>query len=462
MVGPVRRVIILSLLVGAGACHGSAPGSPGAGGAKAGAGGSAGGGGRGGAAGVAGAIGTAGAGGLAAGTGGAGDGAWLNDPAVWTAVPGGEPCGIAVADVTKPGAPAARTWSSCGDGCLVASALTLPSDNEGAGRNASAAATVGSEVFVRMETGNPTPYTLVVITRLSDGVPVAAVKQTASFSSCGIMASQHAALAFPFLLPSPSSVLVGLASHGDGAVTWSPVQSLPALNVQVMSNDLGWAIQLDDGSVRALMPPTGAMTRLLDQGFVPTAQGGAVLDRMVWSSAYLGVDPEVIVGYTPAAGVQQLVAQETDDHIVALSDTTVVWIGTTGLHRHDGLYETAQLFWALWPEPAGPLSINAGPLLPATNGLSSLKTWGDFAATIGCPSALDTCELLVVKLSTGKLWRIPRRPGAVFLDVMAVSPTELLLDEIDYPGGYVQIIKRLVRLDLTRLDALERSPESSD
>ncbi len=447
----------MSLLLGAGACHGSAPGSPGTGGAKAGAGGAAGSGGRGGALGLGGATGMAGAGGQAGGIGGADDGTWLNDPAVWTAVPGGEPCGIAVADLTKPGAPPPRIWSSCSDGCLVASALTLPSDNEGAGRNLSAAATVGSDVFVRIETGNPTPYRLAVITRLSDGMPIAAVKQTLSFSSCGIMASQHAAFAFPFLLPSVSGVLVGLASHTDGAVTWSPVQHLPALNVQVMSNDLGWAIQLDDGSVRALMPPTGATTRILDQGFVPTAQGGAVLDRMVWSSAYLGVDPEVIVGYTPAAGAQQLVAQETDDHIVALSDTTVVWIGTTGTHRHDGLYETAQLFWALWPEPAGPLSINAGPLLPATTDLASLKTWGDFAATIGCQQALDTCELQVVKLSTGKLWRIPRRPGAVFLDVMAVSPTELLLDEMDYPGGFAQLVPRLVRLDLTRLDALEHA-----
>jgi len=457
MVGPVGRVVFLSLVVGAGACHGSPPGTQGTGGSKGGSGGGAGRGGRTGAGGLAGATGTAGAGGQASGTGGAGDGAWINDPGVWTAVPGGEPCGIAVADVTKPGAPTPRTWSSCGDGCLVASALTLPSDNEGAGRTTSAAATVGSEIFVRMETGNPTPYRLVVITRLSDGTPIAAVKQTLSFSSCGIMASQHAAFAFPFILPSTSNVLVGLASHTDGAVTWSPVQTLPALNVQVMSNDLGWAIQLDDGSVRALMPPTGAMTRILDQGFVPTAQGGAVLDRMVWSSAYLGVDPEVIVGYTPAAGVQQLVSQETDDHIVALSDTAVVWIGTTGPYRHDGLYETAQLFWALWPEPAGPLSINAGPVLPATTDLGSLKTWGDFAATIGCRQALDTCELQVVKLSTGKLWRIPRRPGAVFLDVMAVSPTELLLDEMDYPGGYPQLVPRLVRLDLTRLDALEHA-----
>jgi hypothetical protein len=63
----------------------------------------------------------------------------------------------------------------------------------------------------------------------------------------------------------------------------------------------------------------------------------------------------------------------------------------------------------------------------------------------------------VVRLSSGKLWRIPRRPGAVFLDVMAVSSSEVLVDEIDYPGGYTQALQRLVRLDLTRLDALEHA-----
>jgi len=65
--------------------------------------------------------------------------------------------------------------------------------------------------------------------------------------------------------------------------------------------------------------------------------------------------------------------------------------------------------------------------------------------------------LVVVRLSTGKLWRIPRRPGAVFLDVMAMSPGEVLVDEIDYPNGYLQEIQRLVRLDLMRLDALEHA-----
>jgi hypothetical protein len=30
-------------------------------------------------------------------------------------------------------------------------------------------------------------------------------------------------------------------------------------------HEAGRAIQLDDGSVRALMPPTGAMTRILDR-----------------------------------------------------------------------------------------------------------------------------------------------------------------------------------------------------
>jgi hypothetical protein len=45
----------------------------------------------------------------------------------------------------------------------------------------------------------------------------------------------------------------------------------------------------------------------------------------------------------------------------------------------------------------------------------------------------------------------------VFLDVMAVSASDVLVDEIDYPSGYTQGIQRLVRLDVTRLDALEHA-----
>jgi len=439
-----RRAAALAALVsvivgGTGACRRNKPPvtAAGMGGAQAGSGG------------------TSAGGGQAGSSGAAGAGGGVMDTGAWKAVPGGEPCGLAVADVSKLGVPA-RTWSSCGDGCSIASALTLPSDAAAATRNASAAGTVGGEIYLRMTTGSP-EYVLVVVTRLSDGKAIAAVKQTASFSSCAPVASQHAALAFPFILPSGAGLLVGLARASDGAVTWSPIQSNLPINIQVMSNDLGWAIQLSDGTVRVLMPPTDAQLRTIDRGVLATGQGGAVLDRMVWSTAVSGVDAEVIKGYTPAAGVLQLAAQDTDDHIVALSDTAVAWIGTTGPRRHEGSYETAQLFWAPWPDPLGPLSTRTGPLLPATNELSSLKTWGDFAATIGCRNALDTCELLVVKLSTGKLWRIPRRPGAVFLDVMAISPGELLVDEIDYPSGHVQEVQRLVRLDLTRLDALEHA-----
>ena len=49
------------------------------------------------------------------------------------------------------------------------------------------------------------------------------------------------------------------------------------------------------------------------------------------------------------------------------------------------------------------------------------------------------------------------RARAVFLDVMAVSGGEVLVDEIDYPNGYIQEIQRLERLDLTRLDPMEHA-----
>jgi len=323
------------------------------------------------------------------------------------------------------------------------------------GRTTTSAGLIAGTAYLRVVSGSP-QYTLALVTRLSDGGTIAAVKQTMNFSACGLVASQRAVLALPFMLPGQTA-LVGLVNPAAKAVSWSLTQPDLPLVTQVFANDLGWGMQFHDGSIRVLMPPKYPALTTIDQGVAPTGQGAARLDRMIWSSAEPRTDPEVVKGFTPADGVKALAAQATNDHTVALSDSSLVWIGTSGAQRHEGNYETAQLFWAAWPAPLGAAAAQAGPSLPAAYGLSSLATAGDYAATIGCAqggAAVDSCELLVVRLSTGKLWRIPRRSGGAFIDVMAVTSDEIVLSEIDFPNGYAQVIQRFVRLSIAHLDEM--------
>lgn len=397
------------------------------------------------------------------GTSGSG---WLDDTRVWSAVSGGDICGLVQADLTQPGAPASRTWTACGPGCLEAPPASLPSDVVVA-RLSAAAAVVGGDAYLRLESGGNLPnpavsggrqYDLTLVTRLADGSLLAAVQQTQNFDKCGVLASERTPLLFPFI-ETGQVVLVGTLTPGAGSTAWSLPQTGVPLVARVLSNNLGWGMQFDDGTIRILMPPTDAQLKTIDQGLLSTHQGVGALDRIVWSSVESGLDAEVVKGYTPIGGVKILAEQDTDDHAVALSETNVVWIGTTGPQRHDGVYVTAQLFWAPWPNLLGPASIQSGPVLPATHELDSLATQGDYAATVGCMDTLDTCQVLVIQLSTGKLWRIPHRPASVFIDVMVVAQSYILLNEIDNPGApeLTSQVQRLVRLDLAHLDDLEHA-----
>jgi hypothetical protein len=62
--------------------------------------------------------------------------------------------------------------------------------------------------------------------------------------------------------------------------------------------------------------------------------------------------------------------------------------------------------------------------------------------------------LLVVQLSTAKLWTIHARPGGnMWVFPLAVSPTEIVMAEADKSPA-ITYLPRLVRLDVTKLDAI--------
>jgi hypothetical protein len=95
--------------------------------------------------------------------------------------------------------------------------------------------------------------------------------------------------------------------------------------------------------------------------------------------------------------------------------------------------------------------IHDGPVVPDTEATTThLVTYGDWVATI--TNDFEVHNAVVVNLASGQIWSIPSRPGKRFGEVMAINQTTLLLDERDVPDS--KFPKRLVRLDLSKLDTL--------
>jgi hypothetical protein len=147
---------------------------------------------------------------------------------------------------------------------------------------------------------------------------------------------------------------------------------------------------------------------------------------------------------------------------VALSDTKLVWIVVDGPeYTSKYRFVTSRLHWSpLATDPSGVTPTDGPSLAPAMGALYDLRTGGDFAASKGCYETAPnegTCPIFVVQLSTGKLWKIPPRPGSAYMDVIAVSESTILVGESNSPGipSEGQHIRRFVRFSTSDLDALQ-------
>jgi hypothetical protein len=422
----------------------------------------------GGAGGVAGSAGKAGAGGASGAGGGAGTGAGAGGSAtgsagdsgsVWTKAPTDDSCGLEIADPTRltllPFA-----WSVCGPGCLVTSALMLPTDV--AVQDGPATASVeGGDVLLHLDSQAP-GYTVVATRRLSDGGLLGAVRQTANFSSCVTLAwAASAPRVFAFAgggstSGSGAAAWVGFL-NADGSFTWSPTLANVPVQTSIFENDLGWGMGFDDGTLATMFPPGSGALTTIDQGAIYPAHSAVARKSLVISNPALSGDQDAVLrAWEPTRSSRTIVAQSnTDVPSVALSDTSMVWAGTHGPQRTSGGYTAAELYWAAWPAGQDSVPIMGGTALPAIAGLLSLQTWGDYAALTGTNSAQKRV-MFVVRLSDGKLWTIAARPGSFYMNVLAVSPTEILFGEIDDSGNPAlgQQIQRLVRYDLAHLDNL--------
>jgi hypothetical protein len=328
----------------------------------------------------------------------------------------------------------------------------------------------GSDVNVRFTTMSASHYYLGAIRNLSDGALLAAVRAagpTSTGSICsplGFAPSAAHVLGFQ-LADSPSAA--GSATTGTmvvgfyqaGSLVWSsPAPGLSLVQDSVLENDLGWGLGLDDGTLRLMIPLGSGPLTIADQGATYAAHSAVGWGNLVVSNPALGGSlDEVIRAWDPNHPSHTIVAQpDTDIPVVALSDSAMAWVGVQGQGRWNGTYSSAELYWA--PLPAGQDSIPVMGSAPLTQvgGSIELQTWGDYAAVLSADQTKKRLVATVVRRSDGRVWTLAPRSGAVFMRLLAVSPTEIIFGENDDSGdpALASQMQYLTRYELAQLDSL--------
>jgi hypothetical protein len=339
----------------------------------------------------------------------------------------------------------------------VASALIAPED-KGTYRSSSSAAYREGDVYIHLVTGSPT-YQLVQLSKLSTDGTVAAALQRQNLGDCVPIGNAPAGTFVFAFSASQTGLFVGLYRTAVGNVVWPDrwLGQVP-LVTSTFSNDDGWGMAFYDGTIRFVASAAAPKWAVLDHAPAASHSTAGIGSAIFWSALDSTSQRDTIRRYTPGTGAALLVAQPANIRTVAASDDHLAWIGKHGPGVADGKFDAAEMYWSPLPAGSAAAVVTNGPSLPAKTNLNSLQTGGDYAATIGCGEGLVGCQVIVVQLSTKKLWAIRERPGSLLVDVMAVSPREILVSEIDATvSPDFQQIQRIVRLDVGSLDALQQA-----
>lgn len=401
------------------------------------------------------------------GVGGPGDtsGSGGTTSGMWKPVPGVAPCVLEAADPAQV-AVVPFTWVACGPGCFTTQTKVLASDDTVFNTTATARA-YGDEVHVRFSTMWSEHYQMNAVRRLSDGALLAAVRapgKTSVQAACGPLGFAPSA---PHVLGfqrsdstqtgGPGTTIVGFFK--SGSLIWGPpATGLSTIQTSVLENDLGWGLGLYDGTLRLMIPPDVGPLVTVDQGAIYPAHSAVGRGSLVVSNPALpGNLDEVIRAWEPDRPSRTIVAQtDTDITAVALSDTTMAWVGVHGPGRADGTYTTAELYWSSFPAGKDSVSIMGGVTLAGVHGFQEIQTWGDYAVTMGYPDGAAHASLFVIRFSDGRLRTIRPRPGSVFVRLLAVSQAEIVTGENDDTGdpSLSWQMQHLTRYQLARLDDL--------
>jgi len=322
-------------------------------------------------------------------------------------------------------------------------------------RDAATGGAYADEVYLQFEydDGPAVIGHSILVTRLSDDTPVAALRKF-RFDGCehetGIATPLTLIFGAP-LVDGTEALLLGDVDAKGGTVSWE-ANWLPDHGGSTAFDWSGGAgVTFSDGTVRTVSALDAPDWNVADAVRSYVAAGHD--DTAFWSTT--SPTGDVIRGFGSSGTVATFVAQAADDRSFAVSDDKLVWFGTHGPDTHTGTYDAVEVYWSPRPETPADVVIHTGPSIPYRHGFLWAKTGGDYVATLVSNDTGPT-YVLVVQLSTGKTWSIPPRPSSAWFRVMAVSPTEIVVAEIDPTAKGVDAIEiqRLLRFDVTQLDSI--------
>lgn len=384
---------------------------------------------------------------------------WVNDLALWKSMPTASGCETYYADPTSLPV-ATRTWSECGIGCQVASAQSVASLPQSVVRNPTGVAYANGDTYLRTYSILPASHpNLWLVSRLLDGAILGAV-QLRNWNECfGYALFPNSADMVPVVRSGTGLRVARVPLTSPGSPVWSPWSVVPGTYSTGFAAPSFWGIGTLTGSVETAQWPGGTLSPS-DTNAV-SFSSAARDDLAVWATQD-AKNRGVVRAFSPSAKkVWTLVDQPGQNAVVvALTQTRITWVSVTGPLWASGSYQGSALWTSALTAPVTTVVPVKVADLQAVAGFLSLQSGTTHAATLACFSSLDggiECQVLVVSISTGAIWKLPHRPGKIFHTVLSVDDQEILLGEADNPTdpGASQRIDSLVRLRLDALDTLK-------
>lgn len=420
-------------------------------------------------------------GGGAAGAGGdpalAPEHAWLADPNIWSPVPGTEfthpYCKVFEAAGDKLAFPT-LDWQGCGDGCSVADLVQGLGEGAWYGVGSTHRVQGETRALLAIDQGvkGTHAYSVRRLLDLTSGASVAAVQRRISDvkkTSCGFGNGRESARSNVFFGGTPSRILTATAPLGPGEWTWSlPARFRSELPAGLVEWDVdeppGAVFDTGKGGVWALLDPKKNEWTTLEAP--SNARRGSGEGNLAAWTDYPTSTSERLRGWAPdGKGVRTLLDPVPfETCTVALTSTTIVGHAMAGNGGCEGS-SGAPKSW-FWTAPrvysASGVKPVEGPPFPGlffSRTGSFIRAWGDHAAVqlgeLSAPGVVTNVSLFVMRPSTQKLWRVDPRPGfALHSDGWTLTETHLYLAEKEASDTDPWISKRIVRLELAKLDTL--------
>ncbi len=372
--------------------------------------------------------------------------ALVDDPSRWHAVPNPGGCYLQEGNVVPDPFPK-RVWSGCGPGCsLTPSGPAFSPPIMATYRITTAADYVNGNVYMTSSFGNKIAR-LTRLERLPDGDTIAATMTKGQAGTCVLAEGGGSAIGMFLMIGTNADVRYGRAPAQAGdPIAWQNDWRSDAIGGPTR-------FVFDDGL--GVGTPGGPLLMENDSGPVVQLPGGA--DRiagrgslLVWAAGYT----PAIHGYTKAKGHVELVPLPGRGAIgVALSDERMFWISAASVNE---TYTDRRWHWSPRSDDPAGISVHDGPALVGNGFLmEDMKAAGDWAAANHCPVGADLskCQLVAWNVVTNQTIAVVGRPGFVFVNVLAVTPTEIYLQEAKIVPGALQF-DNIVRLEISALPAL--------